>query len=121
MEQRKPKVYLAVILPVVVLGGVFCIAQLVSFYAARKGIPVSAIPNTAGLLIAIPAAFLWLPLGLPLSNVIIGVVPPLRRVAQQYSAATASPGFVKAQFQLFMFLLATGCVCIPIILYGFTR
>ena len=119
--RRKPAIYLVVILPILVVGGMFVIVRLMSYYAYLNGIPLSAALDKASMLIALPAFFIWIPLSLFISNLVLEIVPPLRKVARQYSSESRTPGFLASQFQLFMALVAISIVCVPLIIYGFMR
>ena len=110
-----------VILPVLIGGAIFLLPKLIAHYAAYKGVPLSGIPTAAGLLIALPGLFIWFPLALLLSNCIIAMVPPLRRIAEDYARASAHPGFLKSQLQLLTVLAVASLMCVPIIAYGFLR
>ena len=121
MKTRKPLIYLLVNLPILLGGGILFVTKVMSYYAATKGIPLSAIPNTAGLLIALPSVFLWFPLALLISNVVLALVTPLRRVAESYVRKSGRPGFFKSQLQLLLVLAAVSIICVPIIAYGFSR
>lgn len=121
MNTRKPAIYLLVNLPIVVGGGIFFVAKIMSCYAASKGIPLAEIPDSAGLLIALPSLFLWLPLALLISNTAVVLVPPLRKIAESYTKQSGHPGFGKSQIQLVLALLALSIICVPIIMYGFMR
>ena len=121
MATRKPKIYLAVSLPILVFGGLLCVTRLMSYYAVSKGIPLAAVPNATGMLIALPALFVWIPISLLISNIVIELVSPLREIARRYASDSGTPGFVASQFQLFLVLVIVSAVCVPLIVYGFTR
>lgn len=58
MPPRKPAIYLAVILPLLMGGGIFVPWALVSAYAAARALPVSAVADTAALPLAISGLLL---------------------------------------------------------------
>ena len=74
---HKPLVYLAVILPILGSGSVSLVCALVLAYARIKGIPESGVPNLNGILISLPALFLWIPISLLLANLVLFCVVPL--------------------------------------------
>jgi hypothetical protein len=121
MQTRKPPIYLLVNLPILVGGAIFLLPKLMAHYAAYKGMPLSGIPNSAGMLIALPALFMWFPLALLLSNCVLAFVPPLRTVAEDYARSSSHPGFIKSQLQLLAALAVVSLICVPIIAYGFLR
>ena len=90
----------------------------VAAYATLHGIPVGAIAQTNGLLIGLPALFLWIPIAFLLANVILATVPPLRRIALDYVAKTGRPGFSESQNQLLKLFKWSAFVCVPLIALG---
>src|SRR2546423_2831851 len=94
--QKKPLVYLLVIFPLL-LAGVAVVLGLVTLYARMAGISQSSVPRLNGLLIGLPALFLWIPIALVLANCILYAVPPLRIIAETYVARAHRPGFVESQ------------------------
>jgi hypothetical protein len=113
----RPRIYLAVILPMFALGAL--VAYLaVSAYASSRDIPIGAVANVNGILIALPTLVLWIPLALLLSNAILRTVAPLRRVAEHYVAVAGRPDFDTSQRQLGKFLLWSALVCVPLIAVG---
>jgi hypothetical protein len=117
--QRKPVVYLLVILPTLVVGAVCLIAALIEAYSQVTGISRSSVPRLNGLLIALPALFLWIPISLLIANVVLYCVPPLRRIAEKHVAQTERPGFMESQTALLKVLGVIALVCVPLILLGF--
>jgi hypothetical protein len=117
--QRKPVIYLLVILPTLVVGAVCLIATLIEAYSQVTGVPRSSVPRLNGLLIALPALFLWIPLSLLIANVVLCCVPPLRRIAERYAAQTERPGLIESQQALLKMLGVIALVCVPLILLGF--
>ncbi len=118
--QGKPLIYLVVILPVLVGGGMGLMFALVKAYSQVRGVAYSAIPGLNGLLITIPALFLWVPIGLLISNLVLCLLPPLRRIAEEYAARSGHPGFADSQRGLLKLLGISVLVCLPLILVGFT-
>jgi len=121
MKSGKPAIYLLVILPILIVGGVLLPLRLLHYYAASKGIPLAAVQNIPGMLIALPAFFIWVPVGLLISNVVLAAIPPLRKIAVEYSLRAGRPGFLGSQLELFLVLLVICVVCVPLIVYGFAR
>jgi hypothetical protein len=118
-SQRKPAVYLLVILPVLVGGGICLVDALLRAYSHVRGISQSAVPMPNGLLIALPAIFVWIPISLLLANLVLYVVSPLRRIAEVYSTQAGGPGFATSQ-KILLRALAWFClVCLPLIALGF--
>jgi hypothetical protein len=86
----------------------------------RSRSAAAPVPNLNGILIALPTLFLWMPLALLISNVILRVVPPLRRVAERYGAAAGRPDFEASQRQLAKVFLWIALVCVPLIAVGWS-
>ena len=118
---RKPTIYLTVILPILLAGGILIPLRLISYYSDLRGISTAQVPNSAGILITLPAFFLWIPLALMLSNFVVASLPPLRKVAERNVAQSRAPNFAESQFLLFKVFLCMGVVFVPLILYGFAR
>lgn len=117
--QRKPLVYLAVILPLLVAGGIAVPAMLVGSYAAHRGIPVSAVNDAAAAWIVIPGFLLWIPASLLIGNGILHAIPPLRRIAVRHVSETGGPDFIRSQRQLLRLFLVLVVICVPAIAAGF--
>jgi hypothetical protein len=77
------------------------------------------VPNVNGLLISLPAFFLWIPGHLLLGNVVLYCVAPFRRIVEQYVADTGRPGFVESQKVLLKVFVAVAVICVPLIVLGF--
>jgi hypothetical protein len=118
-SKNKPPVYLLVILPILVIGGVCVFSGLLHVYCDIKSIPPSAVPNLNGALISLPAIFLWIPVSLLLGNLVLYCVPPLRRVAKQLVRESGLPGFLESQKAMLKLLLILASICIPLIVLGF--
>lgn len=116
---RKPPVYLLVILPILMVGAFCLVIALMAAFSEIRGVPRSALPNLNGLLIALPAFFLWIPVSLLLGNVVLYAVPPLRRIAKGYTHTAGRPGFAESQKVLFKVLGILALVCVPLIVLGF--
>lgn len=119
MSQRKPIIYLAVILPVFLGGALGIVYVLMRAFAHVRDVPLNAIPDLNGLLMALPAALLWIPVSLLVSNLILLVVPPLRRRAASYAASTGSVSFGVSQLAVLRATLWFGLLCVPLITLGF--
>ena len=119
MTPAKPPIYILLIFPILLGGGLPLVVGLIKAYARISGHPLAAIPNINGLLIALPAFFLWLPLALLLSNTVLFVVPPLRRIAERYTAQAGRPGFRQSQILFGKIAILAAAICIPLIALGF--
>jgi hypothetical protein len=117
-QMSRPRIYLLVILPLLILGGLLVIFLTLGAYATTVGIPLRAVPELNAFLIALPALFLWIPVSLLIANVVLTSVPPLRRVAETYVKANARPDYRTSQRQLSKVVGWTACVCVPLILLG---
>jgi hypothetical protein len=107
--KRKPRVYLAIILPMLLGGGFVVIGGLLHQFATLRGMPTNAIPDRNGMLIA-----------LMLSNVVLRVVPPLHRIAEGYRLASPrTPDFGTSQRQLGRIAAGMALVTVPLIALGF--
>ncbi len=115
----KPAVYLLVILPTLVLGGLAFVTALILAYSHVTGVPRNAVPNLNGLLIGLPALVLWVPLGLLFSNLVLFSVPPLRRVADKNADTGGRPGFAESQRALLKVLVVCALICVPLTVLGF--
>jgi hypothetical protein len=115
----KPLVYLAIVLPMLVGGGLAVMLGLERVFAMSRGIPLAAIPQRNGMLIALPAFFLWIPLALLLANLVVQAISPMRRVAEQYQRRTGTPDFGESQRELGRFAIGTAVLAIPLIALGF--
>ena len=116
---KKPTAYLLVILPILVIGGLFVVVGLQAIYAEMIGASLSSVPSLNGFLISLPALFLWAPVALLLANCVLFVVPPLRKSAGAYAAEAKRPGFLDSQKQLGKMALLMALVCLPLIVLGF--
>jgi hypothetical protein len=118
--KRKPRVYLAIILPMLLGGGFVVIGGLLHLFATLRGISTNAIPDRNGMLIALPAFLAWGPIALVLSNVVLRVVPPLYRIAEGYRLASPrTPDFGTSQRQLGRIATGMALVTVPLIALGF--
>lgn len=117
--QKKPAVYLLVILPIFVIGGISAVIGLEAIYTRMAGVSLFSPPGLKGLLISLPVLFVWIPVALLLANCVLFVVPPLRKVAETYAAEAKRPGFLESQKQLGRFALIMALICIPLIIFGF--
>ncbi len=81
--------------------------------------PRSAVPNLNGMLIALPAVFLWIPVSLLLSNAILYVIPPLRRIAEGYASKADLPSFVESQRALLKVAAVFTLISVPLIVLGY--
>lgn len=88
---RNPAVYLIVILPIFVIGGMSIVIGIGEAYARIIGGSLNSIPSPNGFLISLPAFFLWIPMALLLANFVLFLVPPLRKVAEKYAGEKRRP------------------------------
>lgn len=115
-QDRKPLIYLAVILPMLLGGGLAILLVLVKTYTTFHA---REVPPVSGLLITLPALALWIPLSLLISNVVLFAVPPLRRVAETYAAQNDRPPFTDSQARLKRLTALFSVLCLPLIALGF--
>ena len=118
-RMRRPRIYLVVILPLLAFGMVVTYLA-VNLYAGAHNVPIHAVPDVNGILIAVPIVLLWIPVALLLSNLIIRAVPSLHRIAESYVASSNRPGFGASQLQLTKVLLWLALVCVPLIAVGWS-
>jgi hypothetical protein len=116
---HKPAVYLLLILPLLVGGGLGLVVALLTAYCCVTGTPLAALPSRNGMLLSLPALLLWVPVGLLLANVVLHSVGPLRRIAEQYAAQAGRPGYSESQRVLLGALGVLALVCVPLIVLGF--
>jgi hypothetical protein len=116
--RRKPAVYLVIVLPIFLVGGMLGPIGLINTYLSWRRLD-HPIPNINGILIAVPAVALWIPITLLLSNVILHSVPYLRRVSEQYAEASGQPGYGESQRALARVALAMSIVCFSLMALGF--
>ena len=118
-SQKKPAIYLLVILPILGIGGISVVIALESAYARMTGASLSSLPRLNGLLISLPALCLWVPIALLFGNCVLFAVPPLRRIADTYTTQANRPGFIESQRQLGRMALIMALICVPLIIQGF--
>ncbi|MCE9562108.1 MAG: hypothetical protein K8U57_08640 [Planctomycetes bacterium] len=119
MMHPKPVVYLLVILPTLVLGGLAFVTALILAYTQVRGVPRNAIPNLNGMLIGLPALVLWVPMSLLFSNLVLVLVPQLRQIADEYVSKNVRHGFVESQMALLKVSGVVALICLPLIVSGF--
>jgi len=117
-DEKKPLIYLFVILPILVGGGISIVIELVNAYAHVAGVSPSAVPNLNALFISLPAFFLWIPITLLLANCILFALPLLRKVAEDYVSRANRHGFADSR-QLGKIALIMALFCLPLIILGF--
>lgn len=117
---RRPPVYLLVILPILAGGGLALVVALTVAFSEIRSVPLSAVPNVNGLLITLPALFLWIPLSLLLGNFVLYVVPSLRRIAECYATRAGRPGLAESQRRLLKIAGMVALICVPLMVLGFT-
>jgi hypothetical protein len=118
-QARKPIVYLLVNAPILVGGCLAIVALEIAGFANNRNIPRSAIPFANGMLITLPTLFLWIPISLIFSNLILRAVPALRLIAQGYVTRSGHPGFKDSRRQLLRVAVWTAVVSVPLIALGF--
>ena len=119
---RRPPIYLAVIIPMLLLGLVPVVA-LERLYARTAGVDISAVPSPNGVLIAVPTLVLWVPLALIFSNLVLYAVPRLRSTADAFAAANPAvvSSFSASQRRLAKLTALLAAICIPLIAWGFYK
>ena len=115
---NRPRIYLVVILPLLVLGAPLVASLALAAYATAVGVPLRAVPELNAFLIVLPTIFLWIPVSLLVANRVLTSVPAFRRIAEAYVTASARPDYRTSQRQLSRVLGWTACVCVPLILLG---
>jgi hypothetical protein len=116
---RKPIIYFFVLLPVQLCGFLGAILGLQAAYAALHHIRFRDVPNLNAALIGLPAVFLSIPINLLIGNCVLFLIPPLRRIAESYSAKTSRVTFCEAQLMLLRITLYIALVTVPLIVLGF--
>jgi hypothetical protein len=111
----KPLVSLAVVLPLLVAGGIAVPALLVGGYASHHGTTAGAVGNAIAPGLAIPGLLLWIPACLLIANRILHAIPPLRRIAEDDAMDNGRPDFERSQRQLLRMFLTVAAICVPII------
>lgn len=119
MLNRKPRAYLLVMLPLSIGGGLGIILALIHAYSRMHGISPAEVTDRNAMLITVPAFFLWMPLSLIISNFIIRMIPPLRKIANDFVSQTNSPGYEVTQKSLLKLFVGLAVVCMPLIVIGF--
>ena len=119
MEPKKPTIYLLVILPILAGGGIAVVMGLIVTYSRIVGVQLHSISDLNGMLISLPAFFLWIPVSLMLSNCVLYIVSPFRSIAEEYVARAKRPGFGDTQRMLGKILLYMSFICMPLIALGF--
>ena len=116
---RKPTAYLVVLVPMILGGGIGTYLASLWMFSYLRQIPKAEIPALNGFLITLPAFFLWLPIALWLSNLVIFATPPLRKLAEEYVARARKPNFQDSQVALARVIRWTAAICMPLIIAGF--
>jgi hypothetical protein len=91
---------------------------LLWLYARQHGVRTDDVPEANALLILLPTFFLWIPLALVLSNVVLKRIRPLRKIAESYASTADRPGYDASQRQLAKVLGWLAAFCVPLILVG---
>jgi hypothetical protein len=118
-HSSRPRVYLLIMLPILFIGGLGVPIALMAIFARLRGIQLRDVPDFNGLLISLPAFFLWIPVTYLLGNLILYFIPALRRTAESYVEAAGRPGFRDSQVGLLKACAVFALVCIPLIAIGF--
>ncbi len=116
---KKPIIYLLVILPVLVGGGFTLVLAAMLMFAYTKGISPSDIPDLNGFFISLPVILLWIPYSLVLSNFIMYIIPPMRRIAENYAKESGRADFRNSQLRLGKFSLYWSIPWVVLIVLGF--
>jgi hypothetical protein len=117
--QKKPAIYLVVILPILIGGFMLPIFVFPAAYARLHNVSQANIPALSGLLITLPFIFLWIPAALLLSNLVLSLISPLRRIADQYATRSRSPSYLDAQKMLSKVARWAVLIFLPFIFLGF--
>jgi hypothetical protein len=117
--ENRPLVYLSVMLPVLLVGGLGIVAALMAAYARFTGIAQHAVPRLNALLISLPTLILWIPLALLLGNCVLYLIPRLRTAAERYADESGHAGCRDSQRQLAIAAIVMALVCLPLITLGF--
>lgn len=117
--KRKPVVFLVVLFPILLIGWLGLIVGALNTFAHVSGVGLSEIPDSNGILLSLSVFFLWIPIALLLSNLILYTVRPLRRIADQYAKRSAHPGFGESQRQLLIATAIAGIICVPLMALSF--
>lgn len=112
---RKPLVYLCVLLPLLVAGGLAAVLSTITLFARSRGIAPAEVADLPGILLSLSALFLWMPPCLMLGNAILWAIPPLRRLAEGHVRRHAAPEFRAAQRDLARLALGMAAVTLPVI------
>ena len=62
--QKKPAIYLVVIMPMMLCGWLAIFYALLRAYEAVNGVPISSYPDLKSSLVLVPGFFLWIPASL---------------------------------------------------------
>ena len=115
MLPRKPLVYLCVLLPLLVAGGMAAAFGAITLFARSRGIAVAEVADMPGILLSISALLLWIPPCLMLGNGILFAIPPLRRIAEAHVRRRGAPDVPTTQRDLARFALGSAAVTLPVI------
>lgn len=119
MHPRKPLIYLAVSLPMLVAGSILVLVALLKAFTCLHGIAFHSIPDLNGFLISIPALLVWIPWSLLLSNAVLRHTPYLKDLADRYADESSTPGYAQSQHVLLRLAILFSVIGIPIIAFGF--
>ena len=115
LSSRKPLIYLCVLLPLLLVGGVAAALGAVALFARSRGIAFGEVADAPGILLSIPAFFLWIPFCLMLGNGILFAIPPLRPIAEAHVRRHGAPDFRTTQRDLARFAAGSAAVTLPVI------
>ncbi len=110
--------------PVAVIFGlapfsVFNSLSMMSLLAKVKGCEVRDLPELSGFLVALPILFLSMPVFLFFMNCLIYLIPPARRMTENYVERKGRPGFWESQKTLGAIIAWVGLFTLPLVVLGF--
>lgn len=113
----KPKSHRVVHLLILGFGALLVVEALIHCFAVVRGISTREIPFVNAILIGLPALFLWIPIGMLLSNLILVATAYLGQTTEQRFAAARH--FYEAQRDILKAAGYIAIICLPLIVLGF--
>lgn len=111
----RPVVFLTVLLPLVLGGMLAGSVGLVALLARATGTTLATVPNIAAIVVGTCGLLLAIPAALMAANLVLFVVSPLRRIAEDDVARNGRPDFRASQRALWRMFLMMAAVLVPII------
>lgn len=112
---RRPVVFLTVLLPLVLGGMLAGGVGLVALLARATGTTLATVPNIAAIVVGACGLLLAIPVALMAANLVLFTVSPLRRIAEDDVARNGRPDFRASQRALRRMFLRMAAVLVPII------